>query len=111
MFFARGKRHRSRRGVSQRIDLTGEEAVEQQPRQWQAWRLSAQKVRRTWNEWLAADGRQCAARYRKYISALTEEEHAACELELTVKLGTEAKRASACTHSSAHADDARRAHA
>jgi hypothetical protein len=110
MFFARGKRHR-RRGASQRIDLTGDEAIERQPRQWQAWRLSTQQVTRTWNEWLAADARQCAARYRKYISALTEEEHAACELELTVRLGTEAKRASACTHSSAHADDARRSHA
>jgi hypothetical protein len=71
--------------------------VEQQSRQWQAWRLSAQKVTRTWNEWLAADGHQRAASYSCYISVLTEDGRAAAEIELIVKRGAEAKDTSACT--------------
>jgi hypothetical protein len=61
MFFGPRKRHRSHRGASQASDPVGNEAVEQQSREWLAWRQSAQKVTRTWNEWLAAEGRQRAA--------------------------------------------------
>jgi hypothetical protein len=71
--------------------------VTQQSRQWQAWRRSAQSVTRTWNEWLAADRRQRDASYRAYISALTEEERAAAEVELMVRRGPAANDASACT--------------
>jgi len=97
MFFGPRKRHRSRRGASQSSNPIGSEPVEPESRQWHAWRLSAQKVTRTWNEWLAADGRQCAASYARYISALTEEERAAAEIELIVKLDGQPNDASACT--------------
>jgi hypothetical protein len=109
MFFGPKKRHRSRRGASQPSDPVDNEAVEQESRQWQAWRRSAQKVTRTWNEWLAADGRQRAASYTRYISALTEEERAAAEIELIVKLDLVANGASACTGPTAHTDGARSA--
>jgi hypothetical protein len=106
MFLGPKKRHRSRRGASQPSDPVGNEPVDQQSRQWQAWRLSAQKVTRTWNEWLAADARQRAASYGCYISALAEEERAAAEIELIVRLGAEAKDPSACTGPTAHTDAA-----
>ena len=97
MFFGPRKRHRSPRGASQPSDPVGNEAVEQQSREWQAWRQSAQKVTRTWNEWLAAEGRQRGTCYTRHISALTEEERAAVEIELMVKLEAEPNDASACT--------------
>jgi hypothetical protein len=97
MFFSRRKRHRSRRGASQPSDPVGNEAVGRQSREWQAWRLSAQKVTRTWNEWLAADGRQRGASFTRHVSALTEEERAAAEIELMVKLDAEPNDARACT--------------
>jgi hypothetical protein len=50
-----------------------------------SWRGSAQKVTRTWNEWLAADSRATAGLYRRYVSALAEEEHAAAEVERAIK--------------------------
>ena len=83
--------------------------MELQCRQWQAWRRSAQKVTRTWNEWLAADGRHRAASYIRHISALAEEERAAAEIELIVKLSAQAKDASARTDPTAHTDAARSA--
>ena len=107
MFFGPKKRHRSPRGASQPSDPVGNEAVEQQSREWQAWRLSAQKVTRTWNEWLAADGRQRAASYTRHISALTEEGRAAAEIELMVKLDAEPNDASACSGATAHTDAGR----
>ncbi len=48
---------------------------------WEAWRSSAGKVTRTWNEWLAADGHDHERLYRGYLLALTEEERAAAALE------------------------------
>jgi hypothetical protein len=96
MFFGPKRRHRSRRGASRPNDPVGNAAVQQQSREWQAWRLSAQKVTRTWNEWLAADGRQRAASYTRHLSALTEEERAAAEIELMLKLDAEPNDASAC---------------
>ena len=54
----------------------------QQSRHWHAWRRSAQKVTRAWNAWLAAaDGRQRAEFYNVLVSALSEEERAAAEVE------------------------------
>ena len=110
MFFGPRKRYRSSRGALQPSDPVGNEAVEQQSREWQAWRQSAQKVTRTWNEWLAAEGRQRAACYMRHISALTEEERAAAEIELIVKLDAEPNDASACTDPGvpAHAPRAQR---
>jgi hypothetical protein len=107
MFFGFKKTRRSRRDAPQPSDPVRDEAVEQQSRQWNAWRRSAQKVTRTWNEWLAADGRERAASYNGYISALAEEERAAAEIELIVKLGGEAKDASVCTGPAADTDAAR----
>jgi hypothetical protein len=107
MFFGPRKRHRSRRGAAQPADPVGTDVVEQEPRQWQAWRQSAQTVTRTWNEWLAADRRERAASYTRHISALTEEERAAAEIELIVKLDVDANDASARTGPAAHTDSAR----
>jgi len=70
MLFGPKKRHRSHRGASQPSDPVDNEAVEQESRQWQAWRRSAQKVTRTWNEWLAAERHERAASYTRHISAL-----------------------------------------
>ena len=107
MLFGFKKGRRSRRGASQPSDPVGNEAVGQQSREWQAWRLSARKVTRTWNEWLAADGPERDAAYTRHISALTEEERAAAEIELSVKLDVEAKDASVCARPTAHTDAAR----
>jgi hypothetical protein len=101
MFFGSRKPNKSASGASHPSEPFGDEAVERQSRQWQTWRRSAQKVTRAWHEWLAADGRHRAAFYRRYISALTEEERAAAELELIINLAAEAKDASDCTSSSA----------
>ena len=109
MFFGPRKRYRSSRGASPPSDPVGNEGVEQQSREWQAWRQSAQKVTRTWNEWLAAEGRQRAACYTRHISALTEEERAAAEIELSVKLDVEADHASVCTGPTVTTDAARSA--
>jgi hypothetical protein len=109
MFFGFKTKRGSHRGASQRSDPVGNEAVEQQSREWNAWRRSAQKVTRTWNEWLAADGRERNASYTRHISALAEEERAAAEIELSVKLDVEAKDASVCTGPTAHTDAARSA--
>jgi hypothetical protein len=48
----------------------------------EAWRRAAQSVTRTWSEWsAAADSRRRSELYRRYISALDEEEQAAATLE------------------------------
>lgn len=52
----------------------------QRTSQWQTWRLSAQQVMLTWNEWLADDGRHSRELYRRHMAALAEEEQAAAEL-------------------------------
>jgi len=109
MFFGFKKGRRSRGGASQPSDPVGNEAVGQQSREWNAWRRSAQQVTRTWNEWLAADGRERDASYTRHISALTEEERAAAEIELSVKLDVEANHASVCTGPTARTDAARSA--
>ena len=47
-----------------------------------AWRRAAQSVTRAWCEWSAApDSRRRSELYRRYISALDEEEQAAAELQ------------------------------
>jgi hypothetical protein len=109
MLFGPKKSHRTRQGASQPSDSVGNEAVEQQSRQWHAWRLSSQKVTRTWNEWLAADGRERATSYARYISALTEEERAATEIERIANVDVQAKDPSACTGATPHTDAARSA--
>jgi hypothetical protein len=47
----------------------------------EAWRRAAQSVTRTWSEWSAADSRRRSELYRRYTSALDEEEQAAATLE------------------------------
>ena len=49
----------------------------------EAWRRAAQSVTRTWSEWsaAAADSRGRPELYRRYISALDEEEQAAAALQ------------------------------
>ena len=86
MFWHSKKRHTSQHGVSHPSYPAGDELGQLQSPQWQAWRRSAQKVARAWNEWLAADHRERTESYRRYISALGEEELAASELERTLSL-------------------------
>ena len=81
MFFGSKKRRQSTHDASQPSDSAANEVEERQSRLWRAWRRSAQKVTRTWNEWLAADSRDDAEFYRRYTSALDHEERAAAEIE------------------------------
>ena len=67
-------------------------AETRQSRQWRTWQCSVQKVTRAWYEWLAADGRDRAELYRRYISALAEVERAAAQR--TVNLGAKPQDAS-----------------
>lgn len=50
--------------------------------QWLAWQRAAQKVRRAWNEWSAADPFDRDGLYKRYTAAAAAEERAAAELEL-----------------------------
>ena len=72
--------------------------------EWRSWRRAAQKVTRLWNEWLAADDPIHEDRYRRYLSALAEEERAAASLEHRLKLQAaadgERDRISLCTDDS-----------
>jgi hypothetical protein len=81
MFFGSRKRHKLAGGVSHPSRPADNDAGTRPSRQWETWRRCAQKVTRTWNEWLAAHGRDRAELYRRYISALAEEERAAAGLE------------------------------
>ncbi|MGO9790219.1 MAG: hypothetical protein ACLP8S_12205 [Solirubrobacteraceae bacterium] len=86
MFF--GSRKRTNRGGGLRpSDHAGDPAGTRQSREWDAWRRSAQKATRAWNEWLAADHRAGAALWRCYIASADEEERTAMELERSVNRG------------------------
>ena len=91
MVFRSRKRQKPTGGVSQLSAVAADEGGERQARQWQTWRRSTQKVTRAWNEWLAANSRESAELYRRYISALAEEERAAAAIEQTVNLGANAQ--------------------
>jgi hypothetical protein len=56
-------------------------------REWLAWRCSAQKVTRAWNEWLVADGPAEPEAYHRYAAALDEESEAALAIERAVSGG------------------------
>jgi hypothetical protein len=58
---------------------TSREAIVSPQRE--AWRRAAQSVTRAWSEWSAADRRSRAELYRRYLSALDEEEQAAAALQ------------------------------
>ena len=96
MFFGPKKRHRSQRGVSPPSDPISEEVREPQSRESSAWRRSARTVTRAWNEWLAASSDQRAESYRRYTSALAEEELAAVELARATKLEANAPVPTGC---------------
>ena len=80
MLFGSTKREKPANGAPRVSDPGVSEATARQSRQWLAWRRSAQRATRTWNEWLAADRRQRDNIYRCYVAALAEEERAAAEL-------------------------------
>jgi len=80
MFFA-VKARRKLAGFRDIGDPVARDTGEPRAREWLAWRRCAQRVTRAWNEWLAADIRQQPERYRRYLSALAEEERAAAEVE------------------------------
>jgi hypothetical protein len=79
-------------------------------RRGRAWRRAARRVTRAWNEWLAADDGERADRYRRYVVALVEEEHAAIELA-RVNFAVQTTGASGCidTAAGSPAHDASRA--
>jgi hypothetical protein len=70
---------------------SGRRTVEPAVVPWLAWRCAAQKARRAWNEWLAADGSERPALYRCYVCALAEEEQAAVAIERAVSRGATAR--------------------
>ncbi len=114
MFFGSNKRHGRRPDASRTSDPLcndpvdhGNETVERHLRLWQTWRLSAQKVSRTWNEWLAADDRREAASYSRYLCALAEEERAASEMEVLVRCDAERESAGDRSGAIAHTDAGR----
>ena len=92
MLFPRRRKGRPANGASrtshERKPLPHEQhAPKQRLPQWQAWRCSAQRVTRAWNEWLAADSGQHASFYRRYVLALADEERAALDLARAVSPG------------------------
>ena len=101
MFRSRN-RHNPTAGVSHPSELPGDEAGELQSRQWQTWRRSAQRVTRAWNEWLAGGRRERAELYRRYVSALADEERAAAAVAQTVGLGANAQDPRICIAPTAH---------
>jgi hypothetical protein len=108
MFFGSRKRHKLAGGVSHPSHPADNDAGTRPSRQWETWRRCAQKVTRTWNEWLAAHGRDRAELYRRYISALAEEERAAAEVQSTVSRGAQPHGAGDCTAATAHSGGNRR---
>ncbi|HEY2600267.1 MAG TPA: hypothetical protein VGI67_01835 [Thermoleophilaceae bacterium] len=62
-------------------------ARRKQARELRNWRLSAQRVTRTWNAWIAAEHNERPMRYHAYVMALAEEELAAAAVERMVRLG------------------------
>ena len=102
MHFRSRKRQKPTGGVSHPSALAADEGGERQARQWQTWRRSAQKVTRAWNEWLAGGRRERAELYRRYVSALAEEERAAVAIEQTVNLGANAQDPRTCIAPTAH---------
>ena len=84
MLFGRKKRSRPAVDPSDVSNPGESQPCERESRQWLAWRRSAQRVTRAWNEWLAADRRHRSEIYRSYLTALAEEERAAAEVERVV---------------------------
>lgn len=84
MFFARKKRSGLATDPSGVSDPGKSQRGERESCQWLAWRRSAQRVTRAWNEWLAADCRHRPEICRCYLTALAEEERAAAEVERVV---------------------------
>ena len=82
--FGSRKPHESGIDASHPTDPAADDTGEPQSPQWLAWRQSAQKVTRAWNEWLAADGPDRREFAHRYISALAEEERAAAVVERTI---------------------------
>ena len=91
MFFGSKKRRKSTNDASHPSNSAAAEVGKRQSRQWHAWRRSAQQVTRTWNEWLAADPCDDAEFYRRYTSALDQEERAAVEIDRMVSRTTTAQ--------------------
>ena len=107
MFFGSRKRRKSAGGVSHPSDPTPSQTTEPESVQWRAWRRATQKATRTWNEWLAADGRDRPELYRCYVSALAEEEQAAVAIERAVNLEGNAEERSVSSALTAHSDESR----
>lgn len=93
MFFGSRKRHRPAGGASRPSDPFTNEDAKRLSCQLDTWRRAAQTVAHAWKEWSAADGRDRAELYRRYTSALAEEERAADQLERTIDIAGQARDA------------------
>jgi hypothetical protein len=81
MIFNPKKRAKPGDAIANLKAVSGNAASVGKSREWLAWWRSAQTVRRSWNEWLAADSSRRPDIYHRYLSALAAEERAAAELE------------------------------
>jgi hypothetical protein len=86
MLFGSRKRPRPAGGVSHPNRPSPSQTAEPELVPWRVWRSAAQKATRAWNEWLAADALARPELYRRYVSALAEEEQAAIAIERSVNL-------------------------
>ena len=65
-------------------ELPEDPAARERARLLECWRLSEQRVLRTWHVWQAAAAPDKPERYRDYLRALADEERAAAAMELAV---------------------------
>ena len=87
MFFRSSRRERARDNARVAdIHDAGTDEPLGQTQQLTEWRLSAQRVTRAWNAWLASEGRDRSVRYRAFVAALDDEERAAVEIERIIGL-------------------------
>jgi hypothetical protein len=81
--FARRKKPQALRAETRAHELTSETTDEAPHREHlEEWRLSARRVTRAWNSWLAADRHDRDTHYQRYVAALADEEQAAARIKL-----------------------------
>jgi hypothetical protein len=95
MFFGSKTRRPTRPSgrASDRGEPASDETARVREQELRAWRESAQRVKRTWNAWLAADRPERGRRYRDYEEALAKEEQAAAQVERVLQLAEAGQRA------------------
>jgi hypothetical protein len=69
--------------------------VHRPTQQFDEWRASEHRVQRAWEVWLTAERSDQALAYAAFVGALAEEEHAAAQVERTVRRNPPARSAPA----------------